>query len=652
MTIAEATPATRKLVKPRSIGYYTLGDTIGEGTFGKVKLGTHICTSQNVAVKILEKAKIGNAADVERVAREIHILKRIRHPHVVQLYEIIETHRQLYLIMEYADGGELFDYIVANDRIKEREACTFFHQIVSGVDAIHRAGVVHRDLKPENLLLDENGIKIVDFGLSNMFSKECPLLRTACGSPCYAAPEMIAGENYVPARCDTWSCGVILFAMLCGFLPFDDENTHQLYQKILHAQYTIPHFVSPSACDLINKLLTTDPEKRITFTGVRKHPWFRGLSFGFEKNPHPAVPFQLDNEQKGGCGVGTCSKCLEWYTGSDPTCLDDAILAFIEQSFKIPREYTSECIKMNKHNRATTMYYMMLKKKTIATNDKVAFEAPQDLQALLQQGIPIEDNRIRLPIECLPRKEPRVECTPRRETESAQPRQPRQPQSARMRCEEKKNSIPRKYSEEKKPTISAGSINSKRIMTLVTPRDAPTGILLDRLYGRVPMNAPTPLTTRPSQKEETPRAPCRPKSASAGRHLTPRTITVPREDKRPPLSARVHNAVSREKPICVPLVRCSKRRSGSDDIACTTMKGPKIVMQEITRALKLRRIAFSPHGEFGGFSGVTCHKHDCTFDVNVGKRDNGMHIVRFRWITGTKARYNELCSRLVGDMRL
>lgn len=170
-----------------------MSKTIGKGTFGKVKLGVHNLTNERVAVKILEKDKIQDVNDVERVAREIHILKMIRHPNIIQLYEIIETPKQLYLIMEYANGGELFDYIVKNQRVKEPQALQFFHQIIGGVEYLHKLNIVHRDLKPENLLLDHNlNIKIVDFGLSNTY-KNGETLKTACGSPCYAAPEMIAG---------------------------------------------------------------------------------------------------------------------------------------------------------------------------------------------------------------------------------------------------------------------------------------------------------------------------------------------------------------------------------------------------------------------------------------------------------------------------
>ena len=158
--------------------------------------------------------------------------------------------------MEYASGGELFDYIVKCTRIEEKEACKFFQQIISGVEYIHSLNIVHRDLKPENLLLDHNNnIKIVDFGLSNTFTKD-ELLKTACGSPCYAAPEMIAGLKYDGDSIDIWSCGVILYALLCGFLPFEDPDTAKLYKKILQGEFQVPSFLKPKAHDLVSKILT------------------------------------------------------------------------------------------------------------------------------------------------------------------------------------------------------------------------------------------------------------------------------------------------------------------------------------------------------------------------------------------------------------
>ena len=188
--------------KLKIIGNYRIGKEIGEGTFGKVKLATHSITQENVAVKILEKSKISEASDIDRITREIYILKIIRHPNIIQLYEIIENSKKIYLVMEYASGGELFDYISNNGKLTEQEACKFYQQLVSGIEYLHNLNIVHRDLKPENLLLDYNkNIKIVDFGLSNIY-KANELLKTSCGSPCYAAPEMIANKKYIPLCVD------------------------------------------------------------------------------------------------------------------------------------------------------------------------------------------------------------------------------------------------------------------------------------------------------------------------------------------------------------------------------------------------------------------------------------------------------------------
>jgi len=319
----------------KSIGHYVLGKTIGEGTFGKVKLGRHILSGERVAVKILEKERIVEVADVERIAREVHILKLIRHPHIVQLYEIIETRGQLYLIMEYACGGELFDYIVANGRVQEPEAARFFHQIIAGVDKVHAMHVVHRDLKPENLLLDSHKcIKIVDFGLSNVF-REGQRLQTACGSPCYAPPEMVAGLSYVPAMCDLWSCGVILFALVCGYLPFEDQNTPALYKKILEADYTVPRFISDSVKDLIAGLLTAEPSQRFTVANVRAHPWYRQIPES-SVSPRELAPGQLG--------------------------LDEDVLQELD-AYGFPRDYAVRCLELNKHNHLTTTYYLLVEKR-------------------------------------------------------------------------------------------------------------------------------------------------------------------------------------------------------------------------------------------------------------------------------------------------
>ena len=227
-----------------------------------------------MAIKILEKEKIADMADAIRVEREISILKQVKHPNMIQLYEIIETSKDLSLVMEYISGGELFDYIVEKGKLEEDEARDFFRQIISGTEYLHKLHISHRDLKPENMLLEPNhNVKIVDFGLSNRY-KDNEQLETACGSPCYAAPEMVAGKRYSGEAVDIWSSGIVLFAMICGYLPFEDTNTSKLYKKIIKGNISIPNHVSNSANDLIKHILNTDPSTRYTIKDIKNHKWF------------------------------------------------------------------------------------------------------------------------------------------------------------------------------------------------------------------------------------------------------------------------------------------------------------------------------------------------------------------------------------------
>ncbi|NP_001161501.1 5'-AMP-activated protein kinase catalytic subunit alpha-2 [Saccoglossus kowalevskii] len=257
------------------IGHYILGETLGVGTFGKVKIGEHQITGHKVAVKILNRQKIKSLDVVGKIRREIQNLKLFRHPHIIKLYQVISTPTDIFMVMEYVSGGELFDYIVKHGKLKEHEARRFFQQIISGVDYCHRHMIVHRDLKPENLLLDFNmHVKIADFGLSNMMT-DGEFLRTSCGSPNYAAPEVISGKLYAGPEVDVWSCGVILYALLCGTLPFDDEHVPTLFRKIKAGVFTIPdHIAKSSVVTLLTHMLQVDPLKRATVKDIREHAWF------------------------------------------------------------------------------------------------------------------------------------------------------------------------------------------------------------------------------------------------------------------------------------------------------------------------------------------------------------------------------------------
>ncbi|EGC29439.1 hypothetical protein DICPUDRAFT_58802 [Dictyostelium purpureum] len=269
------------------IGNYRLDKTLGIGSFGKVKLAEHVKTGVKVAIKILNRTKIKNLKMDEKIRREIQNMKLFRHPHIIKLYEVIETTTDIFMVMEYVTGGELFEYIVKNGKLSEDESRRLFQQMISGVDYCHHHMVVHRDLKPENLLLDpvNKCIKIADFGLSNMM-QDGDFLKTSCGSPNYAAPEVISGKLYAGPEVDVWSCGVILYAFLCAKLPFDDENIPMLFKKIREGVFNIPDFVSPSCADLIRKMLVVDPVKRVTIHEIRNHPWFQVKLPKYLSSPH------------------------------------------------------------------------------------------------------------------------------------------------------------------------------------------------------------------------------------------------------------------------------------------------------------------------------------------------------------------------------
>ncbi|KDN35680.1 Pkinase-domain-containing protein [Tilletiaria anomala UBC 951] len=294
--------------QPVRIGQYTVQQTLGTGSFGKVKLATHSLTGHRVAMKIINRNKISSLDMGGRVKREIQYLKLLRHPHIVKLYEVITTPSDIIMVIEYA-GGELFQYIVDRGRMPENEARRLFQQIICAIEYCHRHKIVHRDLKPENLLLDEYlNVKIGDFGLSNIMT-DGDFLKTSCGSPNYAAPEVISGKLYAGPEIDIWSCGVILYVMLCGRLPFDDEYIPTLFKKINNGIYSIPSYVSAEARQLLQSMLVVDPVKRITIAEIRQLPWFQMNLPGYLQ-PLPPTPaaepkgFDFDVSQTQGGEVG------------------------------------------------------------------------------------------------------------------------------------------------------------------------------------------------------------------------------------------------------------------------------------------------------------------------------------------------------------
>ncbi|XP_053257714.1 MAP/microtubule affinity-regulating kinase 4 isoform X1 [Podarcis muralis] len=260
------------------IGNYRLLKTIGKGNFAKVKLARHILTGREVAIKIIDKTQL-NPTSLQKLFREVRIMKGLNHPNIVKLFEVIETEKTLYLVMEYASAGEVFDYLVSHGRMKEKEARAKFRQIVSAVHYCHQKNIVHRDLKAENLLLDADAnIKIADFGFSNEFTLGSKL-DTFCGSPPYAAPELFQGKKYDGPEVDIWSLGVILYTLVSGSLPFDGQNLKELRERVLRGKYRVPFYMSTDCENILRRFLVLNPSKRCTLEQIMKDKW---INIGYE----------------------------------------------------------------------------------------------------------------------------------------------------------------------------------------------------------------------------------------------------------------------------------------------------------------------------------------------------------------------------------
>ncbi|KAF8115834.1 hypothetical protein N665_0025s0281 [Sinapis alba] len=271
-------------------GKYEMGRLLGKGTFAKVYYGKEITSGECVAIKVINKDHVlKRPGMMEQIKREISIMKLVRHPNIVELKEVMATKTKIFFVMEFVRGGELFDKI-SKGKLQEDAARRYFQQLISAVDYCHSRGVSHRDLKPENLLLDENGdLKISDFGLSALPEQilQDGLLHTQCGTPAYVAPEVLRKKGYDGAKADIWSCGVVLYVLLAGCLPFQDENLMNMYRKIFRADFEFPPWFSPETRRLVSKLLVVDPDRRISMPDIMRTSWLR-------ENFTPPLAFKID----------------------------------------------------------------------------------------------------------------------------------------------------------------------------------------------------------------------------------------------------------------------------------------------------------------------------------------------------------------------
>ncbi|XP_027358306.1 CBL-interacting serine/threonine-protein kinase 1-like isoform X2 [Abrus precatorius] len=328
------------------LGKYELGRTLGEGNFGKVKLARDTNSGKLFAIKILEKSKIIDLNNTDQIKREISTLKLLKHPNIVRLYEVLASKTKIYMVLEYANGGELFDKIASNGKLKEADGRKMFQQLIDVVSYCHNKGVYHRDLKLENVLMDAKGnIKITDFNLSALprHFRADGLLHTTCGSPNYVAPEILANRGYDGATSDIWSCGVILYVILTGYLPFDDRNLAVLYQKIFKGDVQIPRWLSPGAQYIIRRILDPNPKTRITMAMIKEDEWFK-------EGYNPANPEDVEEdvyiddeafsihdeslEYQGGPGSPTLINAFQLIGMS--SCLD--LSGFFEKELKVIQE--------------------------------------------------------------------------------------------------------------------------------------------------------------------------------------------------------------------------------------------------------------------------------------------------------------------------
>ncbi|KAK7305510.1 hypothetical protein VNO77_43416 [Canavalia gladiata] len=266
---------------------YELGRLLGQGTFGKVYYARTAITNQSVAIKVIDKDKVMKTGQAEQIKREISVMRLARHPNIIQLFEVMANKNKIYFVMEYAKGGELFNK-VAKGKLREDVAHKYFKQLINAVDFCHSRGVYHRDIKPENILLDENGnLKVSDFGLSALTEskRQDGLLHTPCGTPAYVAPEVIKRKGYDGIKADIWSCGIVLFVLLAGYLPFHDPNLIEMYRKINKAELKCPNWFPPEVCMLLGKMLDPNPDTRISISNIREYCWFKKVPNIKNKRP-------------------------------------------------------------------------------------------------------------------------------------------------------------------------------------------------------------------------------------------------------------------------------------------------------------------------------------------------------------------------------
>ncbi|KAM9454946.1 serine/threonine-protein kinase SIK2-like isoform 1-T2 [Clarias gariepinus] len=353
--------------KPLQVGFYEIIRTLGKGNFAVVKLARHKVTKTQVAIKIIDKTRL-DASGLEKLNREVKIMKLLNHPHIIQLYQVMETKNMLYIVTEYANNGEMFDYLVCNGPLSEEQARKTFWQILSAVEYCHRCHIVHRDLKAENLLLDNNmNIKLADFGFGNFYVPG-KHLSTWCGSPPYTAPEIFKGKEYEGPQQDIWSLGVVLYVLVCGSLPFDAVSLSALKQLVIDGRFRIPYFMSQECENLIRRMLVVDPAKRISLAQIKEHYWMK------------AVPIAV---------------CQAFFNSPEPERHSQAkrynekVLSLM-QTLGIDKQRTIDSLQNDSYNHYSAIYWLLLER--LMNGQKLIKKADSDWSKKSYYSLPVLGN--------------------------------------------------------------------------------------------------------------------------------------------------------------------------------------------------------------------------------------------------------------------
>ena len=350
----------------KQIGNYQLGQEIGSGAFGKVLLGKHITTEEKVAIKILDKIKLSKTPDdYQLVKQELSILKIVKHKYIVRLFEILETSRYIFIVMEYCEGGDIMNYIISKGRLSENESLKFFHQLINALFYLHSQSIAHRDVKIDNLLLDSNkDLKLIDFGLSTKY-KEDELLNQPCGTIVYAAPEVLDYKDYRGMLADVWSCGIVLYGMLSGFLPFGDSDDEINKKMVLSGKIKMPNFFSEGAINLLKHMLDINPLTRFTLDDIMEHPWFNKIKY----NITPGI-----------------------IVGVNRIPVDEKIVDLCV-AYNLDKDKVRNSVIKNKFNTESAVYYLLVQKMKKMGQDSVSDLCSRDyIKYMLNESNDILNN--------------------------------------------------------------------------------------------------------------------------------------------------------------------------------------------------------------------------------------------------------------------